>query len=174
MQAARDVRMSERFIGVDRSGEPTHQTDHLYYVATRISNKRQKKCVVRLTRARIEKLRIVVAEWREKIAAIMMFYAINAIFHPGYSIQIDKDFLGSRQKKVKGYLKRLFGIVHYGKEFWADPPVEFLPKEHSELIRHADAKAKMARHKKIQPDASDPNIEKLLEILEEARRKGIV
>jgi len=115
-----------------------------------------------------------VVEWRESIAAIMMFKAINNVFHPGYSIQIDKDFHGSRLKKVRRYLKRLFGVVNYGRPYWADPPIEFLPKEYSMLIRRAHKKSKMARRKKIHPDEVDPNIEDLLEIIKQARKKGIV
>lgn len=167
--------MSGRFIGVDRSGEPNHPTDHLYYVATRYSSRgKQKRWVVRLTRQTVEKLRKEVAEWQEKVAAVMTFKVVNEVFHPGYSIQIDKDFQGERLKKVRRYLKRLFGVVNYGRAYWADPPFEFLPKVFSEFIRDADTKALQARRKRIRPDETDPNIEKLLDILEKARRNKVV
>lgn len=167
--------MRERFIGVDRSGEPSNPTDHLYYVATRYTRRnKQQKWVICLSRDKIEELRKSVVEWRESIAAIMIFKAINEVFHPGYSIQIDKDFHGSRLEKVRRYLKRLFGVINYGKPYWADPPIEFLPKEYSDYIRDADAKAGMARRKEIKPDERDPNIERLIEIIEQARRKGLV
>lgn len=166
--------MAERFIGVDRSGSFKHPTDHLYFVATRFSRRRQAKWVICIRRRTLKELRKRVADWQEKIAAIMMFKAINKIFHPGYSIQIDKDYQGKQLKKVRTYLKRLFGVVNYGKAFWANPPVEFLPDQYSSLIRHADRKAGMARRKRIPPNESDPDIEDLLEILEHARIKGIV
>ena len=166
--------MTERFIGVDRSGDFTHPTDHLYFVATRFSRRGELRRVIRLSREKIEELKRRVADYEEKLSAIMMFIAIDRIFHPGYSIQVDKDYEGRRLKKVRGYLKRLFGVVNYGRAFSADPPLEFLPKEYSSLIRHADKKANLARHKEIKPDESDPNIEELLKITEEARRKGLV
>lgn len=166
--------LSERFVGVDRAGDFSDQHEHLYFVATRYSRRgKQIKWVICLTRSMIVQLRKQVADFEEKIFAIMIFKAVNQIFHPGYSIQIDKDYQGRRLRKVKGYVKRVFGVVNYGKAFFADPPLEFLPKEYSKMIRDADQKATRARHKEIKPDETDPNINRLLDIAEEARRKGI-
>jgi hypothetical protein len=163
--------LSKRFIGVDRSGDLNHPTDNLYYVATRFTRrKKETKWVVCVSYEQKKTFQKSVPEWHESIAAIMMFKAVNKIFHPGYSIQIDKDFQGQSREKVLYYMQRLFGSVNYGKPFWADPPIEFLPKEYSSSVKHADGKSKLARKKELPSDEVDPNVEDLLCILKKARR----
>lgn len=163
--------MSKRFIGVDRSGDLKNPTDHLYYVATRHSRrKKEKKWVICVTKEQKKRFQKTVPECHELIGAIMMFKTVNSIFHPGYSIQVDKDYHGKSRKRVLYYMQRLFGSVNYGKPYCADPPIEFLPKEYSSSVKHADAKSKLARKKRLLPDEVDPNIEDLLNILKKARR----
>lgn len=169
--------MSDRFIGVDIGGQLKQSPGHVYCVATRKSSKGQRKRIICLTRRTVEKLRKTVPDWEEKLAAILFFTSINDedILQENYAILIDKDFHGTTLTKVERYLKRLFGIVNYGKDYRADPPFTFIPKieDRSKVIKHADHKATQARRKVLPPDETDPPIDKLLEILEEARRKKI-
>jgi len=126
----------------------------------------------------VEELRKTVPDWEEKLAAILYFVSINHrdILQENYAILIDKDFQGTTLTKVERYLKRLFGVVNYGKDYRADPPFTFIPKiaDRTNSVRHADLKAQRARGKDLPPDETDPSIDKLLEILEDARRKKIV
>lgn len=169
--------MTERFVGVDRSGELLSSTDHLYCVATKISRKgRQVKKIVCLEREKILEInRLNVPDWQEKIYAILFFKVINdpKIFQPGYVIHIDKDFQGKTKNKVGRYLKALFNRINYGKGFWADPPFEFLPDSISKYVDHAHQKAQEARKKNIPPDERNPALEDMLNLLEKLRRKGV-
>lgn len=170
--------MSTRFIGVDISGELKKRPDHVYCVATRTSNKGQRKYIVCLTRKRIEELRTKIPDWQEKLSAILIFRSLDcgAVLQENYAIHIDIDWHGITRKKVSRYLKRSFGFKNYGKGYRADPPFDFIPKELSEAVRHADRKASEARGKDslMKPDETDPPIDDLLEELEHARKKGIV
>lgn len=169
--------MSERFIGVDIAGQLTQPPHHVYCVATLKSKKSgQQKWVVCLTRQRIDQLSKDNPDWIEKVSAILIFRSADALLEErgNYAIYIDKDFHGITRKKVSLYLKRLFGVINYGKGFRADPPFDFLPKELNKVIQHADKKATLARGKTLQPDETDPPMTRMLDILEEARRKGIV
>lgn len=169
--------MTQRFIGVDRSGELSDETDHVYCVATKISRKgRQIRKIVCLERAKILELRRSnLPDWQEKIYAILFFMVINdsRIFQPGYVIHIDKDFQGKTKDKVGRYLKGLFNRINYGKGFWADPPFEFLPDNVSDYVGHAHEKAAQAREKKMLPDERNPPLEEMLDLLERLRRKGV-
>jgi len=170
--------LSNRFIGVDIGGQLKQYPDHVYCVATRNSDKGQRKRVVCLTRERIEELRKKVPDWEEKLAAILYFISVNHkdILQENYAIFIDKDFQGATLTKVERYLKRLFGKVNYGKGYRADPPFTFIPRieDRTDSVKHADIKAQRARGKDLLPDEKDPSIDELLEILEDARRKKIV
>ncbi|KPV64257.1 MAG: hypothetical protein AOA66_0346 [Candidatus Bathyarchaeota archaeon BA2] len=165
--------MKKPFVGVDFAGQ-LEQPPHQYSVATRFSRKKQHKWIICLSRDRINELSIGCADWREKIYAILILKTVNKVFQPGCVIHIDKEFHGTTQKKVSNYLRRLFGVINYGKGIWANPPFEFLPKEYSAYVREADRKSKQARRKMMHSNETDPPIEKMLEILEDARRRGIV
>ncbi len=153
------------FIGVDCSGQPKQPP--MIAVATRWSRKeRQNRWIVSVADDEIAKYREKVSDWQEKMYAALFFKAIDRILVRNYEIQIDKECHGSdSQKKLFIYLKRLFGIIHYGEIEKQNPEITFHTKEKSGYVEHADKKTKLARKGKMRINEKNTKIGWLMELL---------
>jgi len=87
-------------------------------------------------------------EWRLKLSSALIFKSIENLIKQNDIIQIDTDFAGDRKKRVTHYIKKLFGNYYQGTPL-ENPEIQFVPPMHSDYVKEADRKSKLARHKKI-------------------------
>jgi hypothetical protein len=151
-------------IGVDSSGQVKNPP--VWMVATRKSKKKgQRKYVVYVSREEIEKFRLKIKNWNEKISAILIFRATRYLFHAGDVILVDRDFSAKTRKYVEKYTKRLFGVSYCGKPHYTSPPIIFSSVRDSPEIKEADIKSNRARHGTVPINEKNPDFAKELEIL---------
>lgn len=142
-------------IGVDTSGHVG--APPIWVVATRWSKtSRQRHRALYLSDEEHSQYEDYIENWAEKLSAVLFFRAIvgignvPGIYFLGDTIQIDRDFQGSRRDRVLGYLKRLFLREFQGQYPLSNPTILFNSVRESEDVKMADYKCTKARHGEIQ------------------------
>lgn len=154
-------------VAVDSTG--TFEEPPIWVVAFRhVDVQKDKAYYLSENACKIYKQRIDV-DYREKVSAAFIFKAMQNIpIKECDAIEIDKDFLGHRQERVKRYLWKLFGRCFYGT-LLEKPPIEFFTVRCKEgaNVKVAHKKSRWAREKDPRIRVKEcPNLQNLLDILE--------
>lgn len=152
------------FIGVDCSGQPKYPP--LIAVATRWTRREHEdKWIVKISADKINKYSTT-RDWQEKVYAATIFKAIDKIFVPHYEIHIDEDFQQTNnQRKIREYLKYLFGSFHNGDPLLENPKISFQTKRRSKFVWDAHVKHCLVTQKKMPIDEKMAGIDYLMKIL---------
>jgi len=137
-------------------------------VATRWSRRdKQRKWIATVTKKQIEKYSRKYYDWQEKLYASLFFKVIDKILVIHYEIHIDKEFPKSKtETRVYKHLKRLFGMIHSGDIMKENPKISFHTKKHSDYVKHADKKSKLARQRRMKIDEKKTTLDWLMKLLE--------
>lgn len=134
-------------ISVDSSGHAGQPP--IVMLATKITSKGQSHVALVVDDATHSTYEDCTVDWREKLAAVLIFHAVLPIFGPNHDIIIDFDFnSANRRMRVDQYLRRLFGKKFFGHPSLSNPPISWATIENPH-IKLADKKASLARQKKI-------------------------
>ncbi len=129
-------------IAVDSSG--TFEIPPIWVVAVRkVDSQKHIALEISVADCATYKKRLGV-NYREKVSAAFIFKSIQSVIKTTDSIEIDKDFLGDRQKYVRQCLNRLFSEFYNGNQL-SNPKIDFITIRSSKGKQHV----KLA-HKKTQ------------------------
>ena len=105
--------------------------------------------------------------WRERVSAALIFTSLDNLVKETDIIQIDKDFLGWRERYIERNLKRLFGLKYSGKSLLSNPIIQFIPAKFCPPVKEAHNKTQWARHKNKNMQVKEcPNLADIIELLE--------
>jgi hypothetical protein len=147
-------------IGVDISGQ-VGTDPPVYAVGVKyLRRNEQKHEVVCLSPSKHDEYDSCTKNWCEKISAILIYLAALGVYTSHDVVVIDCDFEGKRRLYVERYLKRLFGERFVGKYPLNDPNILWQPAQINDTVKKAHVKSQRARHRLIEPNITDPNLER--------------
>ena len=142
-------------ISVDSSGHVGQPP--IIMLATKHTHNGQSKVALEIDEATHLTYEGCTVNWKEKLAAALIFRAVVPIFGPQHSLIIDFDFNNTpRRNRVEEYLRRLFGKNYYGKPSFANPSISWATRKNP-YVKIADQKAYAAHLKRI-PRKVAPNL----------------